>query len=121
LNGAYDQAAEFLRRRPDSSLAHFGMSYVLRYAGLVDEGGKECAAALALDPGFNGFRSCAFPFIQLGDYTHAEKYISLDERFGTFMRMRIVLRTGDSGKIQMRNYKSPFGKSTINRRFLAPS
>jgi hypothetical protein len=46
LNGAYDQAAEFLRRRPDSSLAHFGMSYVLRYAGLVDEAGKECDAAL---------------------------------------------------------------------------
>lgn len=62
MKGAYDQAAEFLRRRPDSSMAHFGMSYVLRYAELLDEAGKECDAALALDPGFNGFRSCTYPF-----------------------------------------------------------
>jgi DNA-binding winged helix-turn-helix (wHTH) protein/TolB-like protein len=95
LNGAYDQAAEFLRRRPDSSMAHFGMSYVLRYAGLLEEAGKECDAALALDPGFNGFRSCAFPFILLNDYPHAMKYVSLDKSFGTFMRMRIALRTGN--------------------------
>jgi len=95
LNGAYDQAAEFLRRRPDSSMAHFGMSYVMRYAGLLDEARKECDAALALDPGFNGFRSCAYPFILVDDYAHAQRYISLDENFGKFMRFRIALRKGD--------------------------
>jgi hypothetical protein len=35
------------------------------------------------------------PFILLNDYAHAMKYISLDESFGTFMRMRIALRTGN--------------------------
>jgi DNA-binding winged helix-turn-helix (wHTH) protein/TolB-like protein len=99
LKGAYDQAAKFLRRRPDLSIAHFGMSYVLRYAGLLDEAGKECDAALALDPGFNGFRSCAVPLILQGDYAHAQTYISLDEGFGAIMRMRIALRTGNSAAV----------------------
>ncbi len=99
LNGAYDQAAEFLKRRPDSSMAHFQMSYVLRYAGLLDEAGKECDAALALDPGFNGVRSCAFPFILANDYAHAQRYISLDERFAVFMRMRIALRNRNADAV----------------------
>ena len=99
LNGAYDQAMRFLRRRPDSSMAHFEMSYVLRYAGLLDEAGKECDAALALDPGFNGLRSCAFPFILASDYAHAQRYMNLDERFAAFMRLRIALRAGDTAAI----------------------
>jgi hypothetical protein len=76
-------------------MAHFGMSYVLRYAGLQDQAGKECDAALALDPGFNGFRSCANPFILLGDYAHAQRYIALDAGFGALMRMRIAIHTGN--------------------------
>jgi TolB-like protein/tetratricopeptide (TPR) repeat protein len=94
LNGAYDQASMFLRRHPDSSMAHFGMSYVLRYAGLLDDARKECDAALALDPGFNGLRSCALPLIREGDYTGAEQYITLDEGFGALMRGKIALRRG---------------------------
>lgn len=92
LNGAYDQAAEFLRRRPDLSTAHFGMSYVLRYAGLLDEADKECDAAIAIDPGFNGLRSCAVALIMAGEYERAERYIRLDDRFGAYMRLRIALR-----------------------------
>jgi hypothetical protein len=101
LNGAYDQAAEFLRRRPDSSKAHFGMSYPLRYAGLLDEAGKECDAAIALDPGFNGFRSWVAPFIMAGDYEHAQRYIRLDESsgFASFIRMRIALRVRNTAEI----------------------
>jgi tetratricopeptide (TPR) repeat protein len=97
LDGAYDQAADFLRRRPDLSMAHFWMSYVLRYAGLLDEAGKECDAALAIDPGFNVLRSCATTFIEAGDYPHAMRYIQVDEKgFGALSRMRIALRTGDA-------------------------
>jgi len=98
LGGAYDQAADFLRRRPDVSLAHYWMGYVLRYAGLLDEAGKECDAALALDPGFNLFRSCANPFILRGDYEHAIRYIRLDENsgVGALLRMMIALRKGNT-------------------------
>jgi DNA-binding winged helix-turn-helix (wHTH) protein/TolB-like protein len=98
LNGAYDQAAEFLGRRPDSSMAHFWMSYVLRYAGLLDEAGKQCDVALALDPGFSVLRSCATTFGLAGDYGHAEKYIKVDEGsgFAALSRMEIALRTRDT-------------------------
>src|SRR5580698_2340141 len=98
LDGAYDQAADFLRKRPDVSMTHYWMSYVLRYAGLLDEAGKECDAALALDPGFNLFRSCANPFILRGDYAHALRYIRLDENsgVGALFRMMIALRTGNT-------------------------
>jgi tetratricopeptide (TPR) repeat protein len=101
LDGAYDQAAEFLRRRPDLSIAHFWMSYVLRYAGLLDEAGKECDTGLALDPGFNVFRSCATPFIMAGDYAHAQKYISVDESsgFAALLRMDIALRTRNTAAL----------------------
>jgi DNA-binding winged helix-turn-helix (wHTH) protein/TolB-like protein len=98
LNGAYDQAADFLRRNPNVALGHHAMSYVLRSAGVLDESDKECEAALALDPGFNGFRSCAMPFILQGNYAHAQPYIRLDAHsgFGAMLRMLIALRTGDS-------------------------
>lgn len=97
LNGAYDQAAEFLRRRPDAAMGHHSMSYVLRSAGLLDEADRQCEAALALDPGFNGFRSCAFSFILKADYPDAQTYIRLDEHsgFGAMLRMVIALRTGN--------------------------
>jgi len=97
LDGAYRQAADLLRRHPNSSLSHYGMSYVLRYAGLLDEAGKECDKALAIDPGFNVFRSCAFPFVLNGDIAHAQRYMHLDEHSGfiSFYRMLIDMRTGN--------------------------
>ena len=77
------------------------MSYVLRYAGLLDEARKECDVALALDPGFNGLRSCAIPFIMASDYTGAQRYISLAKSpgFAALLRMRIALRTGNTAAV----------------------
>lgn len=98
LEGAHDQAAAFLQKHPNTSLAHYAMSYVLRYAGLLDEAGKQCDQALAIDPGFNVFRSCATVFTLQGDYQHARTYIRLDENsgIGALFRMMIALRTGDT-------------------------
>lgn len=98
LNGAYDQALELVRRRPDLSAAHFGLSYVLRYAGLLEEAGVQCDAALALDPGFSALRSCANPFIQKSDYAHAAKYINLDAKF-PYSRIAVQLRTQNTAPI----------------------
>jgi DNA-binding winged helix-turn-helix (wHTH) protein/TolB-like protein len=96
LSDAYDDAARLLRRRSDSSLAHFEMSYVLRYAGLLGEAEKECDAALAIDPGYWGFRSCAIPFILDGKYAEADRYMRLDENtsFVHSLRMDTDLRQG---------------------------
>jgi DNA-binding winged helix-turn-helix (wHTH) protein/TolB-like protein len=99
LNGAYDEISDFLRKHPSSN-AHFSMSYVLRYAGLLDESRKECEAVFALDP-VHGYRSCATPFIQAGDYAAAQKFINLDGRsgFAALLRMHIALRTHDTAAV----------------------
>jgi DNA-binding winged helix-turn-helix (wHTH) protein/TolB-like protein len=98
LTAAYDEAASLLRRRPDSAVAHYAMSYVLRYAGLLDEAGRQCDAALAIDPGYSQFRSCATTFTLLGKYERARKYAQLDENtgFGAALGMEIALRTGSA-------------------------
>jgi len=81
-------------------MAHFWMGYVLRYAGLIEEAGRECDAALALDPGFNVLRSCVTTFGLAGDYSHAEKYIKVDEGsgFAALSRMEIALRRRDTAE-----------------------
>ena len=99
LYGAYDQAADFLRRHTDLAEGHFYMSYDLLYAGLLDEAVKECDAARVLDPGNVVLRACAVPFILQGDYAHAQPYIRLEEHsgFGAMLRMTIALRSGNTG------------------------
>ncbi len=117
LNGAYDQAADFLRRRPDSSMAHFWMSYVLRYAGLLDEAGSQCDAAHALDPGFSVLRSCATTFGLAGHYDHAEEYIKVDEGsgFAALSRMEIALRTRDkTAALAEANKTAQLGYRNVN-------
>ena len=50
LTAAYKQATDLVRRRPDSIDAHFVLSYVLRYAGKLDEAAQHCETAFLLDP-----------------------------------------------------------------------
>jgi TolB-like protein len=70
---ALAHARELVRLRPDTSAAHFSLSYVLRYAGLMEESGKECDAAFAIDP--YGLRSCAVAFLALGEYAREISFI----------------------------------------------
>jgi eukaryotic-like serine/threonine-protein kinase len=78
LEKAYTEVAQLLKRRPESGLAHYALSYVLRYAGLLKEAQHECDTALALDPGNYGFRSCAVAFVQDGNYPRGTEYLALD-------------------------------------------
>src|SRR5258707_6792977 len=58
-----------IRRPPRSTLFPYTTlfrSYVLRYGGAIEESARECDAALSLDSGNFGLRSCAFTFDQLG-------------------------------------------------------
>ena len=80
-------------------MAHFWMSYVYRYAGVLDSSQRECEAGSALDPGFNLLRSCAFSYLMASDYEHAQLYISLDQTFGAWARLRIAMRKGDSAAV----------------------
>jgi len=56
---AYRQAKSMVKRHPQSGIAHFTLSYVLRYGGVLEEARNECDTAVRLDPGNYMFRSCA--------------------------------------------------------------
>jgi len=85
-----------LRLRPDSAQAHFTLSYVLRYAGLLREAMQECDAALRLDPENYAFRSCAVTFATAGNVERARVFMNLDagSDFSNFMAATLLLREG---------------------------
>jgi TolB-like protein/predicted Ser/Thr protein kinase len=78
LAEAYDIASSLLEHRDGSGEAHFGLSYVFRYAGLLEKSAAECDRAVALDPTNAAFRSCAMPFMLLGRYDRALEFIQLN-------------------------------------------
>ncbi len=78
LTAAYKQARGFVARQPNSGDAHFALSYVLRYAGLLNEAARECDTALSLDPTNPRFRSCAIVFINRGEFSRIDDFIRYD-------------------------------------------
>ena len=54
------------------------MSYVLRYAGMLEQSESECDAALLVDAQDAGVRSCAVAFMLHGDNGRARDYLRLD-------------------------------------------
>jgi serine/threonine-protein kinase len=97
IERAYDQAAQAVRRRPDSGLAHFALSYSLRYAGLFEQAAAECETALRLDPTNYQFRSCAITLEMVGQYSHALDFARLDAgtSFVAWRQAYISLDTGN--------------------------
>ncbi len=78
LGRAYDAATDLVRRRPQNADAHFVSSYVLRYAGMLEQSTHECNAARTLDPNNFSFRSCTWAFMDLGQTDRAMDFIHLD-------------------------------------------
>ena len=96
LGKAYEAAQALVKRRPDSAQAHFVMSYVYRYAGMLQQAANECDTALALDPGNYTYRSCAWTFMELGKTARAEDYVRLDagSEWAAYVTPSILLREG---------------------------
>lgn len=78
LQDGYDSAAKLVALRPDSGEAHFALSYVLRYGGLVEEAARECEQAVSRDPTNPRFRTCAAAFMLRGQYDRALDFVRLD-------------------------------------------
>jgi TolB-like protein len=79
LQKAYAESKALVARQPRAAMAHFALSYVLRYGGLLDESAHECDLAFAIDPGDYQLRSCAFAFQQLGKTDRAFDFLRADE------------------------------------------
>ena len=96
LSKAYQGAQELVKRRPESAQAHFFMSYVYRYAGMLQEATNECNTAIALDPGNYLFRSCAWAFMDLGKTDRAADFVRLDagSLWASYVTPYLLLRAG---------------------------
>ncbi len=96
LGKAYQAAQALVKRRPESAEAHFAMSYVYRYAGMLEQSATECNTAVALDPGSYTFRSCAWAFMELGKTERARDFVRLDEgsEWAAYVMPSILLREG---------------------------
>jgi len=100
LGRAYDAATDLVRRRPQSADAHFALSYVLRYAGMLEQSAQECNTARALDPGNFTFRSCAMSFLELGKTDRAMDFVHLDagSEWAAWMIPYVHLAEGNVGE-----------------------
>jgi eukaryotic-like serine/threonine-protein kinase len=96
LGKAYQQAGELVKRRGESADAHFTLSYVYRYAGMLQQSTSECNTALTLDPGNYAFRSCAWAFMELGKTDRARDFVRLDagSEWAAYAMPSILLREG---------------------------
>ena len=112
LGKAYQAAQALVKRRPESAQAHFVMSYVYRYAGMLEQAAGECDTALALDPGNYVFRSCAWAFMELGKTDRAADFIRLDagSQWAAYITPSLLLRAG----------KIPEAKEAVKRMPTAP-
>jgi hypothetical protein len=93
---AYEEAQSLVKNHADSAQAHFLLSFVLRYAGLLEDSERECDRALALDPGNYLFRSCFWAFTQIGKADRAKDYVRLDagSEWAAYAMFSILLREG---------------------------
>jgi tetratricopeptide (TPR) repeat protein len=96
LNRAYDDIMQLLRRRPDSAAVHLVYSYVLWYAGLLNDAAAECEKARSLDAGTTDLASCGSVFIAMGRYERAREFLQLysGSDFERTMKVEIFLREG---------------------------
>ena len=96
LGKAYQAAQALVKQRPGSAQAHFTLSYVYRYAGMLEQSTRECNAALAIDPGNYTFRSCAWAFMELGETARAKDFVRLDagSEWAAYATPSILLREG---------------------------
>jgi serine/threonine protein kinase len=78
LANAYAEATALVKRRPQSAMGHFVLSYVLRYAGLLQDAAQECDTTLALDSRNYQFRSCSLVFMLLDQPQRAMEFVHLD-------------------------------------------
>ena len=96
IGTAYKEARDLVRRRPENAQTHFTLSYVLRYAGMLEEATRECDTALSIDPGDYLFRSCGWAFLELGRTQRALDFEQLDagSEFAGFLSINRLLRVG---------------------------
>jgi tetratricopeptide (TPR) repeat protein len=122
LNGAYDDISKLLKQRPDSGSVHLVHSYVLWYAGLLDEAANECEKARSLDAGTTDLASCSNVFMGLNRYDRAREYLRLvsGTEYQVFGEVEILLREGDFDAALQAVKSLPATVPFYGRKYLEP-
>ena len=122
LNGAYDDISKLLRQRPDSGAVHLVRSYVLWYAGLLDEAANECEKARSLDAGTTDLASCSNVFVGLNRYDRAREYLHLvlGTEYQKAGEVEILLREGKYDAALQTLKTLPTTVSFYGRQYLEP-
>jgi tetratricopeptide (TPR) repeat protein len=76
---ALDYAKRMLAINPNHALAHYSLSYLFRYAGMLEESAKEAEEALALDSHYPHFRSAGYTYFYMGNYEKALEIFEYDK------------------------------------------
>jgi tetratricopeptide (TPR) repeat protein len=98
--GRTEEAVDLLRRalkiNPNNAGAHFGLSYVYRYGGMLRESLSEGEAAIGLDPKNRRFRSIAVTYVYLGEHERALQQLEIDagSPWSLSWQGYVYLRTG---------------------------
>ena len=102
LGRAYDEASALVQRRPQSADAHFALSYVLRYAGMLEQATEQCNEARQLDPGNFNFRSCAWAFLEMNKTDRAMDFVHLDagSEWANWVTPYIYLGQGNTAEVR---------------------
>jgi DNA-binding winged helix-turn-helix (wHTH) protein/TolB-like protein/tetratricopeptide (TPR) repeat protein len=121
LNRAYDDITALLHRRPDSGAVHLVHSYVLWYAGLLDEAASECEKTRSLDAGTTDLASCGHVFMALGKYDRAREYYQLvsGSEYEKAGRVELFVREGKE-KEALQDLKSLPPTAFYGRALLEP-
>lgn len=100
LGKAYAAAQALVKKKPNSAQAHYALSYVFRYAGMLEPSARECNTALSLDPGNYMFRSCAWTFMDLGQTQRAMDFLRLDagSEWSAYALPSLLLREGKTAE-----------------------
>ncbi len=98
LTRANEIAVDLVRRHPENAAAHFVLSYVLRFAGLLEQSATQCELAFSLDPHVqtNLLRTCSIPFLMQAKYDHAAEFLRLDgeSNFARALSIHILVHEG---------------------------
>ncbi|HXY23520.1 MAG TPA: protein kinase [Candidatus Acidoferrum sp.] len=109
LAQAYQEGKTMVEKHPQSGIAHFTLSYVLRYGGMSKESEQECEMALRVDPGNYQFRSCATVFMWNGQLDRAREFAKLDagSEWEKNVEINFLLREGKTSEALERLHKLP--------------
>jgi len=76
---AMDLALRALKINPNNAWTHFILSYIYRYAGMLNESEQEVEKALTFHPNNPRFRSVGLTYLYLGKYKKALEAFDLDK------------------------------------------